>query len=359
MSFNPSLHGLRGLIAVSILLFHWKTNYPELARQFQAIPIFGANWDLFYFINGGGIHWFFVLSGYQIAASLWQQPMNCQHLWLFGKRRFLRIFPVVWVHLAILMAVTYYILGSLSFLQWRQLLGNSLLWFNPLPLGVAPYNGVMWTLSVELLFYLTLPILLLIYRGSNIWFVIFLGAATAIAYRWGIWLQHDGALRHDSAALRVFPGLLFLFIAGFAINHFSPNPAQGLRNVLFALSAGAYFLWRYPVQNHAETPWLVMGWDLGMGLLIAFMVSLLIKPVYGLGWLSSRPLMWIGNLSFGIYLWHLPALRWLPRLAPGPWNTAEGSALALMICLFLTFTMASLTYFLIEKPLLFKRHKRD
>lgn len=348
MSFNTTLHGLRGLAALSVLLFHWKANYPALAVHTQAVPLAGTTWDLFYWISGGGIHWFFVLSGYQISASLWHKPLNGPTLHHFWLRRFLRIYPTVWLHLTILVVVTYLILGSFSFLQWGQLVGNAALWFEPLPWGVRPYNGVMWTLTVELLFYATLPLILLGYRRKGIWFVLLMGLTISVAYRAAMLGLHDD---QSTTTLRTYPGLLFLFVAGFSINHFAPKPDKVLRYALLGAGVVLLLWWRYPIQYAEHGPWLTIAWDLVMGMLIAWVVSLVIQPLHGLGWLSARPLLWLGNLSLGIYLWHLPVLRWLPRVMPGAWNTPQDSALALTICLAATFFMATLGYLLIEKPL--------
>jgi peptidoglycan/LPS O-acetylase OafA/YrhL len=351
MAFNTSLHGLRGLAALSVLLFHWKANFPALAQSVQSVELAGTRRDLFYWVTGGGIHWFFVLSGYQIASTMWHMPLSGQSVWQFWRRRFLRIYPMVWLHLAILVVVTFAILQTMSFLKWNQLLGNATLWFNLMPRGVQPYNGVMWTLTVEVMFYIALPLILMLYRSKGIWWVIGASLLTSLAYRATIWNVYEEALTYNAAHLRTLPGLLFLFAAGFAINHFSPEPDRMSTYAMLAMIVTALVVWRYPVQDADKAPWLAISWDLVMGLLIALMVSLLIQPVAGLRWLSTRPLVWLGNLSLGIYLWHLPALRLLPRVVPGNWNTPEGSALALAICLTVSFSLAHLGYWLIEQPM--------
>lgn len=348
MSFNTTLHGLRGLAALSVLFFHWKSNFPALAQHTQAVPLAGTTWDLFCWISGGGIHWFFVLSGYQIATSLWHKPLNGPALRQFWWRRFLRIFPIVWIHLAILVVVTYLILQSFSFLKGTQLLGNIALWFNPLPWGVTPYNGVMWTLTVELLFYITLPLIFLAYRRTGIWFVLFMSLSISLVFRATMWGLYDD---QSTTTFRSYPGLLFVFVAGFSLNHFAIKLNRGLRYGLLCAAVFMLLCWRYPVQNAEHGPWLTITWDLVMGLLIAWVVGLLIQSPHDFKWLSARPLLWLGNLSLGIYLWHLPVLRLLPRVMPGTWNTPQASASALAICLAMTFVLAALGYLYIEKPL--------
>ena len=359
MTFNTSLHGLRGLAALSVLLFHWKANFPALAHRFQSVEWAGDTWDLFYWIAGGGIHWFFVLSGYQVAATLWHKPLNAQTVGAFWWRRFVRICPLVWIHLAILVVVTFAILQTMSFLKWGQLLGNATLWFSPMPGGVIPYNGVMWTLTVEVMFYIALPLIMRVYRMRGIWWVMAAALLISLAYRAAVWIAFNGAIDYNAAPLRTLPGLLLLFAAGFAINHFDPHPRRMARYTMLVVIAVALVLWRYPVQNADKGPWLTLGWDLVMGLLIALTVGLLTQPVAGLRWLSARPLVWLGNLGLGIYLWHLPVLRWLPRVMPGPWNTPQASALALGICLAVSCSLALLGYWLIEQPLRHRGHTKS
>lgn len=341
-AFNPALHGVRGVASLSVLLFHWQANFPALS---QAYP------HLFGFIAGGGVHWFFVLSGYQLAATLWDKPMSAAVLRGFYWKRFLRIFPMVWLHVLLLVLATFLILGSFSFLKPAQLLGNAWLWFYPLPWGVNPYNGVMWSLTVEVTFYLTLPLLLLIYRRAGVWTLITLAVGVSLAYRLWMWKSH-GPMPMSSSLLRTYPGLMFLFVAGFVLHHFRIRFRDGWGQVFFGVCLGCYVWWRYIVQYGENPVWLTLTWDLWMGLLIAMLLVVLARPLRGLRWLGSRPMMWLGRMSFGLYLWHLPALRWLPRVFPWQWQTPQGSLLALVACLVFTFVMAIACQWVLDRVIL-------
>jgi peptidoglycan/LPS O-acetylase OafA/YrhL len=53
-------------------------------------------------------------------------------------------------------------------------------------------------------------------------------------------------------------------------------------------------------------------------------------PVRGLGWLSARPLLWLGERSLLLYIWHYPVFKFVQRHSDGwawPWRTLAGLAL--------------------------------
>ena len=61
--------------------------------------------------------------------------------------------------------------------------------------------------------------------------------------------------------------------------------------------------------------------------------------------LESRLLVWIGRISYGLYLWHYPMFKWIKYLS-APWPVKF--ALALLA----TFAVASLSFYVFERPLL-------
>ena len=61
--------------------------------------------------------------------------------------------------------------------------------------------------------------------------------------------------------------------------------------------------------------------------------------------LESRLLVWIGRISYGLYLWHYPMFKWIKYLN-SPWPVK------LALALLATFITASLSFYLLEQPLL-------
>lgn len=361
MNFNPILHGLRGLAALTVLLYHWASTYPAAAKTYGAVPFLGTEWNLFLFVNVGwnGVHWFFVLSGYLLASKLLHDltRFDARTIAHFWQRRVLRIYPAVWVQLTLLLPFSWWV-GLAPDYEWQKVLANYLLWTDPLPGGVSFYNGVYWTLPLELSFYLLLPFIVLLHKRIGFWRVMVLAMLITLAWRFGIaWLIDSGQSKLHLHRMRtLLPGMLMVFMAGYAITRFPQHIGDRLRYGLLAAALAAYVFWHQLLMAMQavlpKTHGFMITWEVVLGLLIALIIALLLKPLAPWRWLGSRPLVWLGDMSFGIYLWHWPVLRQMRKLIPGPWNTVEGSWLALLVCLAITLPLAMLSYRWVEKPAL-------
>lgn len=358
MQFFPALHGLRGLAALMVLFYHWRTNFPAFGNTYSRVDFLGEKWNFVFLIDQGwvGVQWFFVLSGYLLAGVLWNKPLTTRHVVHFWQRRFTRIYPGLWFQIGVLALLTSYTL-LLKDLDPERMRNNILLWLDPLPGGSVPYNGVWWTLPVELGFYLVLPLCLFLYRRSGVWTLLLSGFALSVAWRYGVvqWCEATGR-PIDLGLAKQLPGSLCLFLTGMALNHWKERAAwlQGGKVLLGML--GLYLLWLFVLgrvpRSLSEAHWVVYFWEPVVGLFIAGILYLAVRPTPALRWLESKPLQWLGAWSYGIYLWHFPVLRLLPRTVPGPWKTYQGSLLALLICLVLTLLLAMLSYYLVERPAL-------
>jgi peptidoglycan/LPS O-acetylase OafA/YrhL len=365
MTFNPILHGLRGMAAMMVLLYHWKESYPAFAGAYRQLPFLGTKWNLFLPADFGwmGVHWFFVLSGYLLSANIWHRPLNAMEVRQFWERRFVRIYPAVWVQIPIILLAIYGVNGYLD-VRWQSLLGNALLWVVPYTGGVAAYNGVWWTLPIELGFYLLLPALMGFYRRFG-WTVTFWLVA-AISSGWKLWviLDHEGANYHSAMPwMRALPAALIVFLCGFYVSHRQHlgRPQRAGAGPWLLLGVVALFYgWLQLLIQHRKTiffePGLLAASDPVMAALIAAVIAVLLRPDMAHSWvnriLASRPMHWLGEWSYGIYLWHYLCLRWIPKLFPGDWGGVNNSAFALAACLLFTLPAAALSYFLVERPAL-------
>jgi peptidoglycan/LPS O-acetylase OafA/YrhL len=89
-----------------------------------------------------------------------------------------------------------------------------------------------------------------------------------------------------------------------------------------------------------------------MAIVIGAIMFALLEPLKGLYWLGGRFMVWMGDISFGIYLWHFPLLLLLHRSILKQWDTPLLSIVALLITLAGTLLLASLSYYCVEKPIM-------
>ncbi len=168
-SFNPVLHGLRGLAACAVVLFHWQHYFPMLARKLEFVNFAGITLNLSIPIHFGwlGVPLFFVLSGYLLGSQLANRDLSAKFVIGFWKRRFLRIYPAAWVQLITLIAINEVLPGIISPFSSAELLRNILLYVNLPPWMTTPINEIWWTLPVELGFYILLPFMILLYPANT------------------------------------------------------------------------------------------------------------------------------------------------------------------------------------------------
>lgn len=359
--FVPVLHGLRGLAALAVLLYHWEGSFPGLSDALKQAPFAGTTWDLLWPVRLGwtGVNWFFVLSGFLLAGNLWHTPMTVPVVVQFWQRRLLRIYPGVWLQLGVLLLFLQ-AAGLLRNFSPGQAIGNALLWLSPLQGGVPPYNGVYWTLPLELSFYLALPLLLVLLRRTGLAAFLAVALAVSLTWRLGIaWLHHAGSAHAISLMFirNVLPGMLFVFAIGMAINplrhRLQLRGRSGWLLALFAIQLGLMYASTAYQGVALQDDAFLLVYDLVLAVVIAATIALLLDPPAWMAWLSSRPLVWLGEVSYGVYLWHFPVQRLLPRLWPDSWlGTPEGSLAALFISLGLTLPLAAASYRWIEQPAL-------
>jgi peptidoglycan/LPS O-acetylase OafA/YrhL len=98
--------------------------------------------------------------------------------------------------------------------------------------------------------------------------------------------------------------------------------------------------------------WILVVWTPMVASAIALLVFSLREPTREWRWLGSRVFVWLGHVSFGIYLWHFQVMRALVLLWPELWSTPSMSLLALAISLPATLALAAISYYCVERPLM-------
>jgi len=307
----PTLDGWRGVAIVLVLFGHI-----QRARLGDQIPPWMETGTL-------GVTIFFVLSGFLITSKLLDGTIDLKR---FYTRRFFRLMPAAWVYLLTIFILWHFAKVPIS--SYSDLAGG--LFFYRNLIGGGGCASHFWSLSLEEQFYLLWPpILLLAGPRRSAW--IALAAICGIAaWRFSHWSAYDRFplyLRPEVRSDAILLGcLLALLLSHKPIRAFAARWSK-----LWAIPAFAAFL--YSIAHFDPLPGLYVNLAI-LGLISATALhpaSILAKPF------SFPPLVWLGTLSYSIYLWQQFFVSFDGRTLP----------IALCICLPL---VALGSYYYVEKP---------
>ena len=304
----------------------------------------------------------------------------------FLRSRALRILPAYWVALTLL--TVWPGLPQLWSGHWWAYYGF-LSVYDP----HWAFGGILpaWSLCIEVAFYLALPLFAAVmrYRGMRAeWLAVGIVFVVGVAFN-AIVHVADGD-RVDTNLYLTMPAALHwlalgmaLAVASVALEGRSAKPRvigwiERAPGLAWGLAIALFLLVSLGIGLDSESPHLGITVDspksatlaqwLAEGLLYGLIALLLLLPaVFGdeggglpRAVLRNRLLAWIGLISYGIFLWHLPIMVWLANdLDTEPWGDSRmlgitGVGLALAI------GCAAASYYLVERPLLkLKRPSRS
>ncbi|MEX2498006.1 MAG: acyltransferase [Wenzhouxiangellaceae bacterium] len=358
-TFVPALHALRGIAAMGVLMFHWNAFFPDLNLAFRGIEWAGFHWQPFKPIHFGwlGVPLFFVLSGYLLGGKLVDKSLDSRTLSHYWSRRLFRIFPAVWLQIPVLLLIAWWLPELMRLPDWGALLRNATLWIHLPPWMTKPLNGVWWTLPVELMFYAVLPGIVLLSRRTGMAAMVTMAIAISMAWRIAV-IGHYGEDGYAGRAFitRALPGSLASFVLGLALNHLPRRLSQRQTLVMLGFIVLAWLLLtEWLVDNHASYwngSWIFVVWEPAMSTVIAALVFVMLHADRIAGALSARWLVWLGEISFGVYLWHFPVMKVIDHLLGPKLESASGSIVALALCLGATIPLAAISYYLVERPVM-------
>jgi peptidoglycan/LPS O-acetylase OafA/YrhL len=360
-TYRPDIDGLRAVAVLSVVGFH-------------AFP----DW-----VRGGfiGVDIFFVISGYLISTIIMGGlARNSFSFAQFYARRIRRIFPALLTVLAACLSIGWFVLFSDEYMQLGKhifggagFISNFILWRESNYFDNAAYTKPLlhlWSLGIEEQFYVVWPLLLwLAWKRRANPAVITIAIITA---SFALNLYQTGV---DRAAAFYSPLTRFWeLMTGSLLAYWTLHPEQCfpvLRKTIAALAGpGAMTgalppdgaVWGSAVRNIASLTGASLiaiglvtitreqafpGWwaalpTLGAALLIFAGPQPWLNRVV----LSSRLPVWIGLISFPLYLWHWPLLSFA-RIVESQTPGAEMRMAAVLIAV----ALAWCTYRLIERPL--------
>lgn len=313
---------LRGLAALSVVLYHYTSRFSEL-YSIQA-------WPSWFHFGHVGVHVFFIISGYVIFMTLERIRAGGAGLADFLKARFYRLYPVFWVAVIITFV-------SISFvgLPGRETsFTDALLNLTMLPrfFGANYVDGVYWSLEVELLFYLGVGMLYFTRAPRSFPILILawalIGRCLVIMAENLPWLAIPRVL--------LLADWLYLFALGMAIYLYKNSR---LSNFLF-LAFVACFAWGLLTSLNVQESLIVV-----CAAVYVFFADK-VQPAYTS---MSRALGWLGAISYPLYLVH-QNLGYSLMI----WFSAAGlsAILSMVIALVLVMAVATVLTYGVERPLM-------
>jgi peptidoglycan/LPS O-acetylase OafA/YrhL len=347
-SFLPAVEGMRACAAMGVVVTHvaFQTGHSSGA----AGRLFGR-FDL-------AVAVFFALSGFLLwrghaaaARDLGSRPRTGHYL----RSRVVRIMPAYVVAVVVILTL----LPDADHASPTVWLANLTLTQIYVPLTLTGGLTQMWSLSVEVSFYLALPILALLARRIPVRArVPVIAAFAALSWAWGWVPVHTGS---GINPLNWPPAFFSWFAAGMLLAEWAysriglPHRLARRRVVMAVIAVLAYLVAASPV---AGPEGLVPGTatqfavKTAMGSLVAFaLVAPLVldRPDTPHRVLGTTGMVTLGRWSYGLFVWHLAALAMVfPVLGTFPFTGQM--PMVLVWTLIFGWAIAAVSYALVESP---------
>lgn len=348
------MDGLRGIAALMVVFYHCGVGL-------QASPFFVPGYT--------GVHLFFVLSGYLIARPFLACLVADRPLpsWRrYAVRRLVRIYPTYLVALAGFIAMR--VAGHLHAPARGDVIRHVFLIFNwGRPAEFFTINIVMWTLAIEAQFYVLLPLAVFSARRMSrsprvAPAVIALFALVGVCSRGLEYTLTTG----EAVRFRLPFSFLDLFAAGMFVAYLELTRGEALRRHLLGRTAilftaiASFLVVNYWLATAGTGDWLTPA-SLAqvtvypLVVCAAFAAILLVVRTRlraRLAVLTARPLTFVGEISYSVYLYHVGVGFALLSLLPhgaGAWLGARPPVYALAQLgpvLFISY----LAYRAVERP---------
>jgi peptidoglycan/LPS O-acetylase OafA/YrhL len=350
-----ALTGLRGVAVGLVMALHlWQSaGAPQAwwgAIALHALPACGYL----------GVDLFFVLSGFLLAQPFlraaregWRFPPR---LGRYFVHRIRRVVPAYWAQLALLFLILWGVQGAPPY-DVRTMVAHALFLHLLVP-GVATISGVYWSLPVEWWFYFALPPLALWVARTRGWLVLLVALAVAVTFRikcleWGLagrggWVFTYGSIMHLSGRIDEF------VIGILAARVHLALPADARVRGWAAMIAVAGLLLLAPglasrgdIFAQADFPWLLVHYPIVATAWAAVILGASGASRVASTLLANRPMIFLGTISYSLYLWHglsLEAARYL-----GLYDRL-GAAAGAVVASLCAVGVAWLSWRLIERP---------
>ncbi len=333
MNYSPTIDGLRAVAIVPVVLFH-------------------AGFQVF---SGGyvGVDIFFVISGYLITSLIYVELRDGRFSILrFYERRVRRIFPALFFLFIVCVVVCWSVFLPQDFESFgRSLAASSIFLSNVLFWREAGYFDATaetkpllhtWSLSVEEQFYVLFPAFLYcFYRYAKRYTILTIVLCLVASLSLSIWAVE----KYPNAGFYLAPtrvwelalgSLLALSVLPVITNTIYANLIALIGLLLIALSVFTY------TESTTFPGLTAIVPCIGAGLIIYTNQS--VRTAVGIA-LSLKPLVFIGLVSYSLYLWHWPLIVFNKQVA-----TETQTVLSSYLIVIVSLAAAILSWRFIEKP---------
>lgn len=346
-SYVPGIDGLRAIAVLSVILFHLNAS----------------------FLPGGfsGVDVFFVISGYVVSTSLARETQTSFFKFVgnFYARRIVRIYPALVVCIVLVGFLQTLIMPS----SWLSTTSNKTAlsaFFGLSNFALILYNDGYfsprvefnafthtWSLAVEEQFYLLFPVVFFVWlkwRERKDAIGVFSNAILAILLTVSLFLSWHETSTTPANAFYLLPSRFWELACGavlYKLHNIKKCIPRSSTGVSGCVSTGLILIglgFVFSDQNFFPFPWAALSVS-GALFVIAGVASGSSKDSVVSRILDNRLTVYIGKVSYSLYLWHWPVLvifRWTVGLEAPP---------EMLSALAITLAMSLTSYHLIEKPI--------
>jgi peptidoglycan/LPS O-acetylase OafA/YrhL len=331
-SYRPDIDGLRALAVLAVIAFH---GFPE-------------------YVAGGfvGVDVFFVISGFLISGIILDETRaDIFSLRRFYGRRVRRIFPALLLVLVVSLLAGWWLLLPADMERFGKQLtasaafvSNFYFWFQS---GYFSPDARtfpllhLWSLGVEEQFYIVWPLIIMALQRRTNWIIFAIVVIGASSLYLSVALSDNHEVDFFSPATRAWELMLGALVAWLVRRDHATPPigrVADLATIVGLISILASVL--LFDQRFSYPGWLALFPTIGSSLILWGGANSGVASVI----LSARAPVFVGLISYPLYLWHWPLLVFSAAFKFAPLTPLE-SGLALVA----SFVLAWLTYELVER----------
>jgi peptidoglycan/LPS O-acetylase OafA/YrhL len=350
MKYRPEIDGLRAVAVLSVIFFH--AGFPKFRGGFVGVDVF------------------FVISGYLITTIILSE-MEAERFSLanFYERRARRILPPLFLVMLAIFPFSWYLLMPTEMIDFSESIAavalfssNILFWQESSYWNTANELKPLlhtWSLAIEEQYYVLFPLFLMImwrFGKRKILAVFF--SATLISFAFALWLVY----RSPDAAFYLLPARGWELAIGASIAFYLLYKKNTIRQITSHKALDELFgflgivMIGYSIVMFNKKTLFPSHYTLIPTLGTAFVIIFTTSGTIIGRFLSSKPMVTTGLMSYSAYLWHQPILAVTHYLIfPKP------AKILLLAPICVTFLFAYLSWKFIEKPFrdkdLFNRKK--